>query len=67
VLKQFEQLKEQVGEFSNEVIVDEAFKRATEIDPLVPKSKPSRDGYVTALASEPHWKSRYWAVFNKIA
>lgn len=67
VLEQIEQLKEQVGEFSDEVIVDEAFKRATKIDPLVPKSKSSRDEYLTALVSEPDWKSRYWAVFNKIA
>lgn len=67
VLEQIEQLKEQVGEFSDEVIVDEAFKRATKIDPLVPKSKSSRDEYLTALVSESHWKSRYWAVFNKIA
>lgn len=64
-LREIENLASAVGLFSEERILAQAFESAREREPLMPKSKKTREDYETTLRSEEPFKARYDAVFGK--
>lgn len=67
LMGEIEKLSGAVGLFSESRIVAQAIDSARDLEPKMPKSKSTLDGYGTALRSEEPFKSRYEAVFRKNA
>ncbi|PHO03015.1 hypothetical protein CSC82_13910 [Rhodobacteraceae bacterium 4F10] len=67
VMGEIEKLSNSFPEFSEELIVRQAFDNATSKVSNMPKSKKTLDDYETTLRSDEPFKSRYEAVFGKNA